>query len=100
GGQTQSLVLREANTFIASLGQRADRLSDEELLQRFRPTLQRIGEQQQWMPAMSGLWIQRANGATIERAVRLTPTTMHRIREDVRHKHQRRTRAGGSRRVL
>lgn len=76
GGQTQRRVTREATLFIQGLGKKADRLSGEELLNRFRPTLVTIAETERWMPAAAGLWVQRATPEGIEHAVRLTPASM------------------------
>lgn len=89
GGQTQSRVTREATAFIERLGKKADRLSGEELLTRFRPTLREIGERERWMPAIAGLWIQRATPEGIEQAVRLTPHSMAHLQRSVMRKRDR-----------
>lgn len=89
GGRTQGRVIREATTFVTKLGRKAYRLNGEELLTRFRPTLAKIGNEERWMPALAGLWVQRATPEGIETAVRLTPATMARIQRDVQRKATR-----------
>lgn len=83
GGQTQRRVTREATTFIEGLGKKGERLSGEELLKRFRPTLHNIATTERWMPAVAGFWVQRANPDRIEHAVRLTPGSMATLQRTV-----------------